>query len=426
MIAHLIRLLALSCLFLGCTPSYLTPGPTDLVCVNIIDRNGFSETISNPDRINQYANIDFFSPQPYQKVMRIYGRNSQGEQISYITSYHDNSQIKQYLEVVNNRACGAYREWHPNGKLKLEANVINGSADLIVTSEKTWLFDGCNRVWDECGNLEAELLYFKGELEGYSTYYHQNGNIWKRVPFVHNAINGTYEIYLENGELLSTLEYCNGVKHDATIRYWNSDQIAAEEYYTEGLLTSACYYDSTGVQISDIHCGSGYKVLFSKTGVSEMHEYLHGVQEGQVQLYGADGCLTGVYHVREELKHGEEVEYFDPRICMRDMMPKITVNWYEGKIQGQVKTWYPNGFQQSQREMSSNRKNGLSTAWYKDGSLMMIEEYDMNKLVKGEYYKMEEKTPTSTISMGKGTVNLYDAEGNFLRKMNSHNGMPED
>ena len=37
-----------------------------LTSIHIVDRNGFSETISNKERLNQFQNVNFLSPQPYQ------------------------------------------------------------------------------------------------------------------------------------------------------------------------------------------------------------------------------------------------------------------------------------------------------------------------------------------------------------------------
>lgn len=409
----------------SCQVHHSATSGTSLACINIIDRNGFSETFSNTDRLKQYANVDFLTPQPYKKVLRVYGRDPNGNIQAYITSYHENGEIRQYLEVVNNRACGLYREWHPSGQLKLEANVINGSADLTMAAEKSWLFDGVNRVWDDAGVLEAEIAYSKGELEGNSLYYHTNGKIWKCVPFVKNEIHGDFKVFLDDGTLLSITAYRNGEKDGQALRFWEEDQMASEEIYRGNFLENGFYYDLEGNLISKVTDGNGFKVLFSRTGISELQQYKNGVQEGRVEIYDNRNKVVGYYHVKNGVKHGEEIEYYDRKISGREELPKISLNWYDGNIQGPVRTWYPNGAQESQKEMSANKKNGLSTAWYENGSLMMIEEYEMNKIVKGLYYQLGEKYPVSTITSGKGVATLYDSEGNFLKKINYVNGLPD-
>ena len=63
--------------------------------------------------------------------------------------------------------------------------------------------------------------------------------------------------------------------------------------------------------------------------------------------------------------------------------------------------------------MVNNKRNGLATAWYRDGSLMLIEEYNHDRLFKGEYYKKGERTPYTEIVEGHGIATLYDGDWSF-------------
>lgn len=399
------------------------PAPT-LASINIIDRNGMTETINNLERLQQYSNVDFLSPQPYQKVLRVYNRDQQGNMSSCITSYHSNGYPSQYLEVINSRAQGAYKEWHQNGVLKIDAHVIGGTADIVAGAERTWLFDGCCNVWDENNKQIATIPYLAGELEGLSIYYHANGSIWKNVPYHKNKIHGTVDIYQEDGTLLQSTNYKNGLKEGEAIRYWNVDQKAAEETYYDGFLAFGRYYDSTGDCIAQVDEGKGTRAIFSKEGLSELHAYLNGVQDGQVQVFDKYGRIIKTYHMKNGFKQGEEISYYDAPRLKKNLTPKISINWHDGKMQGLVKTWYPNEQQESQKEMGNNRKNGHSTVWYDDGSLMMIEEYNLDKLVKGEYYLKGERSPVSIVFEGKGTATIFGADGTFQRKIIYLNGKP--
>ncbi len=134
--------------------------PLPLASVHIVDRNGFSETISSKDRLSQLQNVDFLKPQSYQKVLRIYGRDSKGNVRSVVTSYHPNGNPKQFLEILNARAFGNYREWHPNGVQSVATKVIGGTPDITLIAEKTWLFDSTSCAWDEDGHLIADSSIF--------------------------------------------------------------------------------------------------------------------------------------------------------------------------------------------------------------------------------------------------------------------------
>lgn len=427
----IILLLTLMLSFSGCsnpvvmTPEECEPLQLQLASISLVDRNGMTETISQVERLKQYESVDFFSPQPYQKVLRVYARDDQSNIRAYITTYHENGQLKQYLEVINNRAYGHYREWYPDGVMKLDAFVISGVADLTLSAEQSWMFDGSSQVWDEKGNILASIQYLSGVLNGCSLYFHPNGQVWKRVPFNHGQIHGTYEIYLENGDLLQTTEYTNGIKNGVSRRFWCKDKLSTEEFYSEGLLKTAQYFDLQGKPVASITDGYGLRATFGRETISELQQFKNGVQEGEVKVFDQNGRLMKLYHVKDGVKHGEEIDYSEAR-PNTPPQPKISIQWHEGRIQGLVKTWYENGTTESHREMSSNKKNGMLTAWYKDGSIMMIEEYDQDKLIKGKYFKRGEKIPLSEVVMSNGTATIFDGNGNFVRKITYFNGKPQE
>ena len=398
-----------------------------LTSIHIVDRNGFTETISNKERLNQYQNVDFLSSQPYKKVLRIYARDSQGNLRSVVTTYHENGNPKQFLEILNARAQGMYCEWHENGTMSLKTTVIGGIPDVNPAAERSWLFDGCSQAWDEEGHQIAEILYSQGSLDGISTYFHPNGQVWKRIPYCKDQINGTMEIFKCCGEVLQQMNFSNGLREGPSIRYWDCQNIAAQEEFCRDKLQSGQYMDKQGKLLAEVKNGTGFKAVFGKDNVQELQEYLDGNLEGEVKVFNQEGRLKRIYHVKNGIKHGEEVEYYDRFFASPETppQPKLSFYWYEGKVQGFVKTWYPNGSPESQKEMANNAKNGLLSAWYRDGSMMMIEEYDHGKLVRGDYFKRGDRVPSTQVLEGKGTVTIFDAEGHFVQKIPYINGKPD-
>jgi len=337
-----------------------------LVSINIIDRNGLSQTISSKERLKRYQHVDFLRPHPYQKVMRVFRPVRNIGTKAIITSYHSNGQPKQYLEAINNRALGAYKEWFPNGKPRLNARVIGGVADISVTAEKSWVFDGKCLAWHEEGPLAAEITYNKGAMEGASTYYHSDGNIWKKVPYKNNTIEGKEETFLATGELFTSSEYHEGTPHGKTIKYWadTPNLCAAEEEFQNGRLLKGRYYDKEGKLITQVDGGSGFRALFGQNAVCELQEYRNGTLDGEVRSFAIDGQLAKIHHVKNQIKHGEETVFYNSVIINKKdkVQPQMSLNWYQGRVQGVVKTWYDTGLLESQREMSDNRKHGLCTA----------------------------------------------------------------
>lgn len=406
----------------GCQTSRMMQRDETLRSISFIDRNGMAETVSNKERLKQYKNTNFSDPQSYQKILRIYDRDKSGNIKAKMTSYYENGQPKQYLEIVNSRAYGPYIEWHDNGQIKLQVCVIGGEPDLNTQAEETWLFEGHAIVWDREGRQTADFNYEKGKLNGISSEFHINGNLWKRTPFKGNRPHGTEEIFLDNGDLLLFVNYENGSRHGTSKRFWDSGKLASEECFNYGRLEFGRYFDKQGHLVAQINDGEGFRATFSRSHISEIHQFKNGIPEGEVKVFGSDRKIFRTYYVKNEAKHGVEIEYYE-QPHLRDQ-PKMSVTWYEGKIQGIAKTWYENGVQESNREMSRNAKNGLSTAWYMDGSLMLIEEYEFDKLLRGDYYRKGDKQPVSQVRDGKGTATLYDPEGNFLQKVNYQFGEP--
>lgn len=398
-----------------------------MASIHIVDRNGFAETISQKDRLKQYERVNFLSQQPYQKVLRIYARDSKGNIRSAVTTYHDNGNPKQFLEILNARANGTYCEWHENGNMSIWSTLINGVADVTTIAEKTWLFNGPSYAWNEDGKQIAEVNYSQGVLEGMTTYFHPNGQIWKSLPYTKNQLEGTVEVYKNTGELLQLQAYSQGQKNGQSLRYWDGQGLACQEEYCTDRLQNGEYFDQTGALIAEVKNGNGYRAIFGKSNVSELQEIVDGVLEGEVRVFNQESDLKRVYHVRNGIKHGEEVEYYAPYFKKSaEPQPKLAFYWYEGKIQGMVRTWYPTGNLESQKEMANNAKNGVLSAWYRDGNLMMIEQYIEGKLDRGDYFKKDEKIPVSQVQDGKGLVITFDADGHFVQKIPYLNGKPEN
>lgn len=393
-----------------------------LSLIQIQDRNGLMETVSNPDRLVTYETIDFLTSQPYKKVLRLY--KSEGKNRSRITTYHPNGLIHQYLEGEEMRAHGSYREWFPNGQLKIEATVIGGTADLTPGAQEDWVFDSTSHVWDEQGHLVASIPYQKGVLEGKSIYYYPNEIVQREAPFVKSKLEGNVIEYYPNGKLKSKTAYRRGLKEGESLGYFEEGGLCWKEDCSEDRIRKGLYYNPAGDQIAEISNGGGFAARFEEDGVSFV-EHRIGIPDGAVRKFNTKGELIRTYFIKNGMKQGEEIEYFISSETNKPI-PKLSIHWNENRIHGCVKTWYDNGQQQSQRDYSRNQRTGPSLAWYRDGSLMLYEEYEADRLISGQYYKMQKKEPVSSVSNGNGVATLFDDRGGFVRKVNYLKGKPVD
>jgi antitoxin component YwqK of YwqJK toxin-antitoxin module len=390
-----------------------------LASIQIQDRNGLTETISTPDRLEPYRELDYLASQPYRKIIRIFKQS--GKMGGKITTYHPNGQVHQYLESQDMRAFGAYKEWHPNGVQKIEATIIGGSADVVTGAQRDWIFDGIARVWDEQNRLVAVIPYEKGVLQGESLVYDSSGNLQTRSPYVKGLLEGELAEYYPNEKIRSTTNYLQGVKNGESFGYWENGEYCWKENYQNGPLLEGQYFSAKGESVSQVNAGFGFQALFKNSYLEQLVECRRGYPEGIVRLYQPDGGLRSIYHIKNGQKQGEEIQYYSSHDKLDDTskepVAKLSIPWEADRISGIVKTWYNNGKLESQRELSRNKKNGSSLGWYRDGSLMYMEEYEDDVLTKGQYFKKNHKESISSISNGNGFATLYDENGIFLRKV---------
>ena len=390
----------------------------EMTSIQLLDRNGFSETISVKDRLANYEKTDFTAPQPYQKVVRVYGKGG-ATPSSVITTYHPNGQLHQKLEVVSGRAHGPYMEWFPSGNLKIEAFVIEGTPDVSEAAQMTWLFEGECKVFDEAGSLIATLPYTKGTLEGTSLYYFSSGKLMKEVPYKNNVLHGTLRVFNESGVSIEASAYCEGLRDGKSTAYWDKGKLKAEEVYQMGHLMEAHYFNPEGSNIARIENGYDRQALFQEGKIASLVEYQNGVIEGEVETYNEQGQKLSMHFLKDGMKTGEEWEYYVSG------KPKLFLEWDQDVVQGTCKTWYESGVLESQREMQNSKKHGLSLAWFADGELMLMEEYEDDQLIKGSYFKKGEKSAVSKVEGGKGVATLFDKSGRFLRRVVYADGAPE-
>jgi len=390
-----------------------------LSLIQIQDRNGLTETISQPDRLVVYNSTDFTSSQPYKKVLRVYKMD--GKNHSKLTTYHPNGSIHQYLEAEEMRAHGTYKEWFPSGKLKIEATVIGGTADVSPGAQEDWLFDSTSQVWDEHGNLIAKIPYKKGMLDGTSVYYYPSGQVEREVPFEKNDIEGEAVEYFPDGTLKSKSLFKKGMKEGETLSFFSDGKLASVEDYRDGCILTGTYYSPHGDLVSEIRNGGGFQAIYENKALT-LIEHRVGQPDGRIQKFTPAGELQKSLFIKNGKRQGEELEFYlssqlDEGVKSDKPLPKLSVTWHENMIHGPVKTWYSNGKLQSQREYSRNHRSGPSLAWYRDGGFMMIEEYEEDRLVSGQYFKMNKAEPVSSIQNGSGLATLYDETGSFLRKI---------
>jgi antitoxin component YwqK of YwqJK toxin-antitoxin module len=389
---------------------------------NIIDHSGLSETITNKERLKEIAQRNFLSPQPYCKVMRVYAHDKEGSSRSIITSYYENGQVRQYLECINGRACGLYQEWHPNGQTKLLSHVLAGQADIDEKAFPTWSFDGQCKAWDDQGSLTATFSYQHGVLNGSSETFYQTGERKRTTPYENGVKEGQEITYSKTGGVLQLVTYHNDLRQGISIGSYSDGKESWKEEFQEDHLVSASYFSPSGELLSSVADSEGIRSSFEEDHLVSQEEIHNGRPEGWTTLFEYDGTVERKYEVRNGKKHGTEMRYY---IESNPSTPRLSLEWREGILHGTMKTWYPHGTLESQREVCQNMKQGPSMAWYPDGSVMLVEEYNEDKLVRGRYHSKGETESISLVENGNGIATIFDASGSVIEKIHYTDGKPQ-
>ncbi len=390
--------------------------------VNIIDQSGLSEMITNKERLKELTQRNFLSPQPYRKVTRVYAHNAEGTSHSIITSYYENGQVRQYLECINGRACGLYQEWHPNGQKKLFARVLAGQADIDDTAFPSWSFDSLCQSWDDQGALTATFIYQHGVLHGPSETFYPTGERESITLYEHGIKEGLATTYSTTGAIIEQISYHQNARHGKAFGLYSNGSQAWEEEFQDDLLITASYYSLAGDLISSVINREGIRSVFEEDHLISQEEIHRGRPEGWTTLFESDGRIERKYQVKNGKKNGMEIRYY---LDASAGTPRLSMEWRDGLIHGTVKTWHPNGALESQREMCQNMKQGLSMAWYPDGSVMLVEEYHEDKLIRGHYHGKGESDSISRVENGTGTATLFDVSGSVIETIRYTDGTPQ-
>ena len=87
-------------------------------------------------------------------------------------AYHDNGQLQQICNYVDDKRHGEYKSYHDNGQLLVICNYVNGR------------FHGEYKAYHGNGKLRVICNYVDGEIQGEYKCYHDNGELIVQVFYI--------------------------------------------------------------------------------------------------------------------------------------------------------------------------------------------------------------------------------------------------
>lgn len=112
-----------------------------------------------------------------------------------------NGAILTEKQYKNDTLVGTEKQYHPNGKLKVEFLVEKGE------------HNGAFKYYFEDGKLHQEGTNVNGQIEGELKTYYPNGQLKETVTMVGSVENGDFVEYFDTGKIKAKGSFKNGTEH---------------------------------------------------------------------------------------------------------------------------------------------------------------------------------------------------------------------
>ncbi len=137
-------------------------------------------------------------------------------------SYYSEGARLAQATFEHGRLTGAYQEWHPNGRLKLEGHYRSDEKDgkfaaFYPDGTKKWeegwragVQHGPARSWHPNGNAMGDMSFTEGRLHGPARTWYSSGQIQAEGVFVDGARDGEWRAWWEDGRTQKIVEFDHG------------------------------------------------------------------------------------------------------------------------------------------------------------------------------------------------------------------------
>jgi antitoxin component YwqK of YwqJK toxin-antitoxin module len=300
--------------------------------------------------------------------------------------------------------------------------VIEYTADININGEKRNQFRKDTRVkfskYEYGVPVQDTLHYPNGAMkatgtkicdvrEGMWKDYDDSGRVRAQYMMRDGRMNGSYESYLANGNLVSKGEYADDKKTGDWITYHVNGRTASFATYVNGnpMGKYTSWYDNSQIE-SEIN----YSVTGQKEGaLYEWHfngkpaakfNYKDGRPDGVQEVYYDNGILADRSEYSVGVQIGKQESWYQ-----NGKRKSSTSRNGDGKLHGLVEEWTENGTKLSQGNYINGVPAGESKHWYPNGNLQDSGYYNSKGNKEGTWmYYYENGKPKEMISYSDATL----------------------
>jgi antitoxin component YwqK of YwqJK toxin-antitoxin module len=284
----------------------------------------------------------------------------------------------------------------------------------------SWQFEGMAEVYYPSGQLQARMPYNRGCLEGTIERFHPCGALASKEPFSGGLPEGVEQSWTPDGRLQSQVSWKGGERHGQSRQWHEEGSLFSDEWWDSGRLQSGAYFmaDLPSGQSIGVTGGAGWRPQLLGGAVIQVSQFQAGRPQGWIRNY-CRGALHNEWEVVNGQKNGLE-RFFDAKTGKI----KLEMSWQDDALSGPCRSFFPSEKLESQWEMLDNQRHGRLVSWYRSGALMMIEDYERGRLVRGDYYEPGGGQPVSQVVNGNGTASLFLSDGRPSKVVAVQEGKP--
>ncbi|EGU36374.1 hypothetical protein VII00023_01805 [Vibrio ichthyoenteri ATCC 700023] len=338
------------------------------------------------------------------------------------------------------------------------------AANTTETDSPIWLDDDWNIV-----KTEAQARYYLAqplaEKQGVwpVTVYFQGGNIVNfKGTFNSGDIStgksvGEYEIYHDNGHLLSTGSRNAKGQYEGLTRLYNDEGVLTQEATfvagkEEGV--GRRFYPSGAVEEEYTILGGervGEDVHYYEDGnVWQRHRFIDGKAHGIQKTFYRDGSLRQLSTRAMGQRQGEHTNYYEngqisyqvtylndqptgvALSYQEDGVLQLEVTFKNGKKNGLERSWYGQDQLRSERHNVDGKAHGVVTHYYDSGNTKSVENYvegrrqgrqltfyDLPDVVKSDSQINEHRDKTAETRFDEHGVMTYQYVATYHEKQRS-------
>lgn len=339
-------------------------------------------------------------------------------------SYHPNGKLAMTGQYIEGKKDGLFIEYFPNGRKRLEAEFKEGRKE-----GKMWAYDTSGQLlqrayfsnnqlndsllaWYPGGVLKSKALFLKDSIEGIATEYYRTGIIKKELSHKRGRPNGPSKEYYPSGVLYIDAWYVDGFLTGDYKVYFDNGQLDTESHLEKGTRNGGfTSYTREGKKILE-----GF--------------YLDGVYHGNFKTYYPEGPLKSLVNWNLGKKEGEAEYYFASGKIKEKVVFKT-----DRKIRS--RGWFENGLPEFEKEFGKDEKPGGNwVLYFPNGKVSEKKSYDVQGRLSGKrtlydsvaHHKTREEDWLHGLLTGK--VKTYFADGKvkeiFLYQGNYIQGLFEE